>query len=385
MTATDPDFDPEPPLGYAPFILWGMLTLWIYTFIRIGRVLESHFAKRRAGFERQPGAKSAETEEHLLKGFHWNRRVTAPCVAGSAVVIALLLFMEYSVDVAGSMPIRTAAWIVAAGSLIFALAALPFMSAVFGALARHERHESLLRGSSSLPDLAARWNDLQSRLVLLSIVSCALFFVPAIGAYQCSLTAAERGFLFRSEWAANAGWAGISLLAGGIFHVWGTAFLLGLINGHFRRETATQAAIPADYLARIDQRLDALERALSGRGSPAEEGVLLRKAVAIARADAPFALAKARQVVERIVERVYLERRPGQPIKPLFNMIEDLTADGAVFPKPIASYLHTVRVVGNIAVHGDGTGGAPLSDSDVELSLLMTLNLVEWYLSGTPK
>jgi hypothetical protein len=84
------------------------------------------------------------------------------------------------------------------------------------------------------------------------------------------------------------------------------------------------------------------------------------------------------------VQRVYRDRKEGQPVKPLFNMIDELLDDGRIFPRRIASYLHTLRVLGNLVAHG-GPGkvddSSSLSESDVELTLLMTLNLVEWYLS----
>ena len=71
-------------------------------------------------------------------------------------------------------------------------------------------------------------------------------------------------------------------------------------------------------------------------------------------------------------------------------MIDELLEDSHVFPRRIASYLHTLRVLGNLVAHGgpakvEGSAdNSSLSESDVELTLLMTLNLVEWYLSEYP-
>ena len=110
----------------------------------------------------------------------------------------------------------------------------------------------------------------------------------------------------------------------------------------------------------------------------------------ISRADPPFALVKTRQILEGIVQRVYRDRKTGQPVKPLYNMIDELLNDGRVFPRRIASYLHTLRVLGNLVAHGgtakvEGSAdNSSLSETDVELTLLMTLNLVEWYLFEYP-
>jgi hypothetical protein len=145
-----------------------------------------------------------------------------------------------------------------------------------------------------------------------------------------------------------------------------------------------------DFLKGIELKLGDLERAVQTRNLAMEECSEFKKALSISRADPPFALVKTRQILEGIVQRVYRDRKRGQPGKPLFNMIDELLADGHVFPRRIASYLHTLRVLGNIVAHGGPAKveGSPdhnaLSQTDVELTLLMTLNLVEWYLFEYP-
>lgn len=99
----------------------------------------------------------------------------------------------------------------------------------------------------------------------------------------------------------------------------------------------------------------------------------------ISRSDPPFALAKARQIVEGVVQALYLERRPGRP-KPLLDMIEDLRGSDPTIPRKITSYLQTLRVLGNLSVHARPGDHGPASAADVELGLLMTLQSVEWYL-----
>jgi hypothetical protein len=144
-----------------------------------------------------------------------------------------------------------------------------------------------------------------------------------------------------------------------------------------------------DFLKRIELKLGDLERALQTRSLAMSECVEFKKALSISRADPPFALVKTRQILEGIVQRVYRDRKRGQPVKPLFNMIDELLEDGRVFPRRIASYLHTLRVLGNLVAHGGPAkveeSADSLSETDVELSLLMTLNLVEWYLFEYPR
>ena len=161
----------------------------------------------------------------------------------------------------------------------------------------------------------------------------------------------------------------------------------------WRSGAASNAATLPDstegYLQRIESRLTALEQTLSQRSLSAEECAELRKAIGISQQDASFALVKARQILEKIVRRLYRQHRPTLPQKALlFEMIRDLTGQAnrpAVLPRRIGHYLETIRVLGNLEVHADsaqgqGARGAALSQDDVELSLLMMVNVIEWYL-----
>ncbi|HEY2966930.1 MAG TPA: DUF4145 domain-containing protein [Casimicrobiaceae bacterium] len=162
----------------------------------------------------------------------------------------------------------------------------------------------------------------------------------------------------------------------------------------WRSGAASNAATLPDsaegYLQRIESRLTALERTLSQRSLSAEECAELRKAIGISQQDASFALVKARQILEKIVRRLYRRHRPTLPQKALlFEMIRDLTGQAnrpAVLPRRIGHYLETIRVLGNLEAHADsaqagqGASGAALSQDDVELSLLMMVNVIEWYL-----
>ncbi len=162
----------------------------------------------------------------------------------------------------------------------------------------------------------------------------------------------------------------------------------------WRTGAATNAATLPDstegYLQRIESRLTALERTLAQRSLTAEECAELRKAIGISQQDASFALVKARQILEKIVRQLYRQHRPALPQKALlFEMIRDLTGQAnrpAVLPRRIGHYLETIRVLGNLEAHaasaedGKGAAGSALSSDDVELSLLMMVNVIEWYL-----
>lgn len=134
-----------------------------------------------------------------------------------------------------------------------------------------------------------------------------------------------------------------------------------------------------NVLQRLEQQINRIESSLDNLNSvgTCKE---MRKAIEIHRADPPFALAKARSILEEIVTRLYYEQYPKKTVKPLFNMIEDLMSIGNIFPKNIATYFHAVRVIGNLVVHNKTTETSPISVQDVEIGLLMILSIIEWYL-----
>ena len=136
---------------------------------------------------------------------------------------------------------------------------------------------------------------------------------------------------------------------------------------------------PQDFLALIEQRLGALEARLdliADRQLTTE----VKRTIAIARVDLPFALAKARYVLELIVRDIYRREHPDAKPKPLFNMIEDLCAQKGLFSAKIATDIHYIRINGNLIVHAQDEPVA-ITDRQVEVIVLMTINLVEWYLT----
>ena len=144
-----------------------------------------------------------------------------------------------------------------------------------------------------------------------------------------------------------------------------------------------------EFLHRVETRLARLEHELERRQTVSAECIELRKAIAIGHEDPAFALVKARQILEGIVGRLYRIHRPNAQAKTmLFDMIRDLTGQSNranVLPRHIGNYLDTVRVLGNLEAHRGADGDAKdavggLSRNDLELSLMMMLNVIEWFL-----
>lgn len=132
-----------------------------------------------------------------------------------------------------------------------------------------------------------------------------------------------------------------------------------------------------EYLRRIEERLSAIERELARRQVVPQpsEYVELKDTLAHARINPRNSLAVARLILERIVSRLYRQHCKGNE-KDLFGNIEELLKS-SIFPKSVRSYLHTVRVLGNIVLHD--LPNPELTSVDVEITLLSLLQVVAWY------
>ena len=106
-----------------------------------------------------------------------------------------------------------------------------------------------------------------------------------------------------------------------------------------------------DALAHITQVVGELERELLSNGADTHECADLAAAIQISRIKAAAGMTEARSIIEPIVRSIYQARIPGKDVKPLYNMIEELTDGAKVFPSSIGTRLHAVRVIGNSSVH----------------------------------
>ena len=150
------------------------------------------------------------------------------------------------------------------------------------------------------------------------------------------------------------------------------------LAGEPKRQTQPKIMTQLDFMAQIEQRLAKLEALHAARD---ERGLLgdVKGALQIVRAEQSFALVKARAVIEQVVDDIYRRELPEARPKPLFDAIGALVYEG-VFSQRIAADLDYIRIKANLVVH---TQDEPLdvTTTDVEVILLLTMNLVEWYLT----
>jgi hypothetical protein len=254
-------FAPASPVGYALPLLWGLLTLWSYTINKVMKALAHHWEQRSLEFTQalesfaRSHAPTAKAQEHAKRAFPRLYAFAGASIWTTAVVVGGLLADEYLFD-QGLVSLRTVAVVLLLGGALFAASTLTFLVSAFEALKCHERHElEFFRmvldpsGSVQIPLLDKReqqWNETQSHLVLLSIISGVIFVLPAFGVYEIQQAESGRAFLSNDLRYAYQLWATIVVVAGGVFHLWGTVFLITLLNGHFQLERNALEALTQD-------------------------------------------------------------------------------------------------------------------------------------------
>ena len=151
-----------------------------------------------------------------------------------------------------------------------------------------------------------------------------------------------------------------------------------------------------EQLSRIERTLARIEEALAQQPTRASRIPDLqaplsdvRNALRIYQADPDFLPAKTRQILEGIVNRLVQDFAARTSPTRIPNVLNDrillLEENDDTLPGNVVSYLHTLRIFGNKVVHPEARSGlagriTSLSELDIEITLLMSLRLVEWYL-----
>jgi hypothetical protein len=102
----------------------------------------------------------------------------------------------------------------------------------------------------------------------------------------------------------------------------------------------------------------------------------IRRAIDIAELDPEMSLARARKVLQYIIQQEY-ERATQESAgtRPLENLLQRLLKEGKL-PRRVAAYANSVRDLGNVGVH---LFDEQVGTADVLLSLSQLLLVVEWY------
>ena len=133
----------------------------------------------------------------------------------------------------------------------------------------------------------------------------------------------------------------------------------------------------SDFVQLMEQRIAALETRLEQVDLHLADEV--KKALSIAGVDLPFTLAKARLILESVIQDIYRRELPQGKPKPLFDMIEALLQVDGLFTRKQVADINYIRINGNLLIHAQDEPVA-VEEREVEGVILLTFSVVEWYL-----
>lgn len=232
------------------FVVFGVLTFWVYSALRFATALRGHVELRwreLAGRDALKSADPARLEAARREGFA--PRMALPWLAAALFAADGLLvawwFMRWVVvgDVSDYALIML---LVGGSSALFYAAVLLLFLWALSQVRRHELMELLLHesGAAALGDAApipsnellASWERRAGEVTLFLVVALPLVFSPAVGAH-----------LFLARWfeATPLVLPAACFAFAAVFHVWGTALLVRLYNAHLDAEAAHAGSAPA--------------------------------------------------------------------------------------------------------------------------------------------
>lgn len=225
------------------FIVFGLVTFWVYTAYKIHKHLADHFDSRWSAMVESQTTENHKDSEIYKNGFQTPGKLIL--VSGLLYFADMLFVLGWFAGfiLSGHIPDYTFGMLfVGFTSLLFYLATLLLVLSVTNTVRSHEISEAMLQGlgievfkrNDLVPsdDVIARWEKIHGEMTLFLIAALPLTFSPTFGAHL-ALTADP------TFWAVIAGGACFSAAA--LFHIWGTSFLVGVLNKHLQYEADTIA------------------------------------------------------------------------------------------------------------------------------------------------
>jgi len=243
------DYGSGPRLAATGFLVFGLLTGWVYSVLRFAGALRAHSERRWREVTAGDGLSGVDLT--LLDSFRkrgFTVELLVPRVAATlfALCAALVAYWYFNWIVVGDeSDYGTIMTAVGASSALFYAGCLLTMLWALGAVRGHETSELLVRelGANALAaqaaepgdELVRRWERLSNRIVLFLVVALPIACAPTFAAHLF-LVGTSPG---RELWMPLA-----CFLLAGVFHVWGTLLLVGLYNDHLAFETQQAPAMP---------------------------------------------------------------------------------------------------------------------------------------------
>ncbi len=247
--SSEEEFGSGTELPTTGFIVFGLLTFWIYTVWRYWAVLDRHMRLRLEYFRQKLSnvEVSAKIDQALTKiiddGFICKQTPKYISIALYAISMALLALLLGYKSFTGHLNFTTDLIVVAIAAVSFCGSSIFFMSFVCRSLKAHEYNELLLYRLVQEPQnftkvqpsnqFIKRWNIAQNWIAFFLVLSIPITLSPIVGVYHF-YSSIEGGFWMSD--VVSLGWIATLLVLAGVFHIGGSEILIRMFNGHVRIE-----------------------------------------------------------------------------------------------------------------------------------------------------
>ncbi len=236
-------------LATTGFLVFGLISFWIYTVWSYCRILENHLVNRLGYFTGLLDVSGLSPERQevfntiVQKGFRFSRAPKYLCTVlyfvCAIIVVSLFLYRSFS----GELEYRLELVLVAIAALLFCSASMYFLLAASRTMKNHEYHELLLLGMAHDREgfkmvqpsarFVRRWNTHQNWIALFLAATIPMTVSPIVAVYH---SYAIVGGAMEHLDLIILGWMVLLLLFAAIFHLWGSHILISMFNGHLRIE-----------------------------------------------------------------------------------------------------------------------------------------------------
>jgi len=269
---TEQDYGGGSELPVTGYLVFGLLTFWIYTVWNFHATLSAHFRLRRNYFTKllsnmKPSKNDSEAIEVIFaKGFSSPATIKYTCTTLYALSLLMILtnfvlkwqfnqgHFDQSIFLGNFDEImfyEITYGLLGFGSFIFCVSTIIFLLWVNNTLRDHEYHELLfakyitdqeeIKMVRPSPKFTKRWEKNQGMIALFLILSIPLIFSPVI--YVKNFNAAlQGGDLSSIKMTISIGYTLIFACAA-IFHFCGTKIMTDMFNGHLVVEMENQQAL----------------------------------------------------------------------------------------------------------------------------------------------
>lgn len=249
------------------YLIFGILTFWIFTVVKYYQELRAHLQIRRDFFKdvladiQIPDREQEKISEIIDEGFQITPGLKNSCVAMFATAgffgILLIIFSNFY-----SIPFINQKWVeiltylaLSIAPSFFCVATIMFLLWAQRTIKRHEYCELLI--AKYIEDrepvkrlkpsftFTKRWNNNQNMIVLFVILTIPLSFSPAVTGYNFFQTLEGLFDVDRVNRFVNL-WYFVIKFCGATLHFCGVKLLMDMFNEHLRIETVNREILKKD-------------------------------------------------------------------------------------------------------------------------------------------